>query len=90
VLHCDEYVSYIAVREFQLTWFAVVFLGTLNSSILVCQYSATNNLLPGMDGCYNLTPVFEWINRCIISIFLVFMIAFMPLFIQGMHDLLFH
>jgi 1,3-beta-glucan synthase len=41
-----------------------------------------------MDGCYNLTPVFDWIHRCIISIFLVFMIAFLPLFIQGMHDLL--
>jgi 1,3-beta-glucan synthase len=64
----------------------VVFLGTLNSSILVCQYSAAGTILPGMDGCYNLTPVFDWIHRCIISIFLVFMIAFLPLFIQGTHD----
>ncbi|KAG1870333.1 glycosyl transferase [Suillus tomentosus] len=39
-----------------------------------------------MDDCYNLTPVFDWIHRCIISIFLKFMIAFLPLFIQGMRD----
>ncbi|KAF9238943.1 glycosyltransferase family 48 protein [Melanogaster broomeanus] len=32
--------------------------------------------------CYNLNPVFSWIQHCIISIFLVFMISFLPLFIQ--------
>ncbi|KAF8964745.1 1,3-beta-glucan synthase [Flammula alnicola] len=36
----------------------------------------------GQAGCYNLDPVFAWIQRCIISIFLVFMIAFLPLFLQ--------
>ena len=36
-------------------------------------------------GCYNLIPVFDWIKRCIVSIFLVFFIAFLPLFLQGMY-----
>ncbi|KAJ7937970.1 glycosyl transferase, partial [Mycena leptocephala] len=35
-----------------------------------------------MAGCYNLSPVFDWIHRCIFSLLLVFMIAFLPLFLQ--------
>jgi len=61
----------------------VVFLGTLYSSVIVCEFNANGQLLNGADGCYFLTPVFDWIKRCIISIFLVFMIAFLPLFLQG-------
>ncbi|KAG2159276.1 glycosyltransferase family 48 protein [Suillus bovinus] len=77
--HINNMLVILAVQCFIVT---MVFLGTLNSSILVCQYSSAGTVLPGMDGCYNLTPVFDWIHRCIISIFLVFMIAFLPLFIQ--------
>ncbi|KAJ7598204.1 1,3-beta-glucan synthase component FKS1 [Mycena floridula] len=33
-------------------------------------------------GCYNLVPVFDWIRHRIISILLVFLIAFLPLFLQ--------
>lgn len=61
----------------------VVFLGTLNSSVTICQYTSAGTAIPG---CYNLTPVFQWIQRCIISIFLVFFIAFLPLFIQGIYS----
>ena len=60
----------------------VVFLGTLNSELTLCQYSKSGAFI-GTSGCYNLQPVFDWINRSIISIFLVFMIAFLPLFLQG-------
>jgi hypothetical protein len=67
----------------------VVFLGTLNSSILFCQYSAAGTVPPVTDGYYNLTPVFDWIHCIIISILLVFMIAFLPLFTQGMHACLY-
>ena len=63
---------------------SVVFLGTLNSSVRICKYTASGQFLAGQAGCYNLVPVFEWITHCIISIFLVFMIAFLPLFLQGM------
>ncbi|KIM51284.1 glycosyltransferase family 48 protein [Scleroderma citrinum Foug A] len=35
-----------------------------------------------MNGYYNLIPVLDWIHWCIISIFLVWMIAFLPLFFQ--------
>jgi 1,3-beta-glucan synthase len=40
-------------------------------------------MIGGQQGCYNLVPVFDWINRCIIGILLVFVISFLPLFLQG-------
>ncbi|KAH9170460.1 1,3-beta-glucan synthase component-domain-containing protein [Lactarius sanguifluus] len=61
---------------------SLVFLGTLNSQLAICRYSSTGQPLNGQGGCYNLHPVFNWIHHCIISIFLVFMIAFLPLFMQ--------
>lgn len=60
----------------------VLFLGTLNEQLRVCEYQ-NGQAIADQSGCYNLFPVFEWIRRCIISIFLVFMIAFLPLFLQG-------
>jgi hypothetical protein len=62
---------------------SVVFLGTLNKSLLVCKFDTNNASGRGQAGCYNLVPIFDWIRRCIISIFLVFVIAFLPLFLQG-------
>ena len=61
----------------------VVFLGTLHSQLTTCRYTSTGQPVGNQGGCYNLQPVFSWIERCIISIFLVFMIAFLPLFLQG-------
>ncbi|KAF8870391.1 1,3-beta-glucan synthase component-domain-containing protein [Gymnopilus junonius] len=61
---------------------SMVFLRTLNSNLTICKYTSTGQSLGGQAGCYNLIPVFAWIQRCIISIFLVFMIAFLPLFLQ--------
>ena len=60
----------------------MVFLGTLNDQLDICEYTRSGQLI-GPTGCYNLTPAFQWIDHCIISIFLVFMIAFLPLFLQG-------
>lgn len=71
----------MSVQVFML---ALVFLGTLNKQLQVCKYNGSGDILPGQSGCYNLQPVFQWIKRCIISIFLVFWIAFVPLFVQGM------
>jgi len=65
----------------------VVFLGTLNKQLAICVYDKNGELdrtKGNQAGCYNLSPVFDWIRHCIISIFLVFFIAFLPLFLQGM------
>ncbi|KAI6167030.1 glycosyltransferase family 48 protein [Pisolithus thermaeus] len=62
----------------------VLYIGTLNKQLAICQVDSQGNVLGGQQatGCYNLVPVFDWIKRCIVSIFMVFFIAFLPLFLQ--------
>ena len=64
----------------------MLFIGTLNKQLGICKVDSQGNVIGGQPGCYNLIPVFDWIRRCIISIFLVFFIAFLPLFLQGMYS----
>nr|AAF04861.1 Fks1p [Yarrowia lipolytica] len=37
-------------------------------------------------GCYNLKPVLDWIRRCVLSIFIVFFISFVPLVVQELTE----
>jgi 1,3-beta-glucan synthase len=64
---------------------SVLYIGTLNKQLAICRVDGQGNVIGGQPGCYNLIPVFDWIKRCITSIFLVFFIAFLPLFLQGEH-----
>jgi len=66
-----------------LILFSVLYIGTLNKQLAICRVDGQGNVIGGQPGCYNLIPVFDWIKRCITSIFLVFFIAFLPLFLQG-------
>lgn len=34
------------------------------------------------EGCHNLIPVIEWLKRVVLSIFVVFFVSFLPLFLQ--------
>ncbi|KAI0034779.1 1,3-beta-glucan synthase [Vararia minispora EC-137] len=77
--HINNMLVILSVQVFILT---MVFLGTLNSSLPVCKTGTAGAILPNQGVCYNLYPVTQWIQRSIISIFLVFMIAFLPLFMQ--------
>ncbi|KAJ7594205.1 1,3-beta-glucan synthase [Mycena floridula] len=77
--HINNMLVILSVQVFIVT---MVFLGTLNSALTICKYTDAGQFIGGQAGCYNLVPVFDWINRCIISIFLVFLIAFLPLFLQ--------
>ncbi|PWN32431.1 putative 1,3-beta-D-glucan synthase subunit [Meira miltonrushii] len=75
----------LVIMSVQLFMFAMVFIGTLNSSLNICGVT-DNDYQTGLPGCYYLHPVFLWIKRTIISIFLVFMIAFLPLFLQELSE----
>jgi 1,3-beta-glucan synthase len=66
-----------------LTLLTVVFIGILNKQLAICKVDSQGNVIGGQGGCYNLIPVFDWVRRSIVSIFLVFMVAFLPLFLQG-------
>ncbi|EAU84099.2 1,3-beta-glucan synthase [Coprinopsis cinerea okayama7 len=77
--HINNMLVILSVQTFIVT---MVFLGSMNSRLTICEYTKSGQMIGNQGGCYNLVPVFEWIERCIISIFLVFMIAFLPLFLQ--------
>ncbi|KAF9430092.1 1,3-beta-D-glucan synthase [Podila epigama] len=59
----------------QLFLFSMLFIGAMASSVEICSDVV-------QDTCVNLVPVFDWIKRCVLSIFIVFFIAFLPLFLQ--------
>lgn len=65
----------------------------MNMSVLVrdstiCEYDrhAPITNLHRPLGCNNLIPVIEWLERCVLSIFVVFFISFFPLFVQEMTE----
>ena len=70
-----------------LTLLIVMYIGTLNKQLAICRVDSRGEVIGGQGGCYNLIPVFDWIRRCIVSIFLVFFIAFLPLFLQGAYPI---
>ncbi|TFK29933.1 1,3-beta-glucan synthase [Coprinopsis marcescibilis] len=77
--HVNNILVIYSIQIFMLT---LLYIGTLNKRLGICQVDTRGEVLPGQPGCYHLIPVFDWIRRCIVSIFLVFFIAFLPLFLQ--------
>ncbi|PSN62636.1 1,3-beta-glucan synthase component GLS2 [Corynespora cassiicola Philippines] len=72
----------------QCFMFVLLNLGALNHETILCSF---NQDLPITDpewpnGCANLVPVFDWVARCIVSIFIVFFISFVPLVVQELTE----
>ncbi|KAH8727038.1 putative 1,3-beta-glucan synthase component FKS1 [Phaeosphaeriaceae sp. PMI808] len=72
----------------QCFMFVLLNLGALHHETILCAF---NKDIPITDpqwpnGCANLVPVFDWVARCIISIFIVFFISFVPLVVQELTE----
>lgn len=72
----------------QLFMIVMTNIGSLAHESIMCYYDKD---LPITDpqvpkGCYNLKPVMGWLQRCILSIFIVFFIAFVPLVVQELTE----
>lgn len=76
----------LVILSVQLFMYVLVFLGTMNRELQICRYTSDGQFVGGQGGCYNLVPVYDWIKRCVISIFIVFFIAFLPLFLQELTE----
>ncbi|KAG0217613.1 1,3-beta-D-glucan synthase [Mortierella sp. GBA43] len=70
--HINNIFIMLSVQLFMLS---MLFIGSMSSTVEVCADA-------DQDGCVNLVPVFDWIKRCVLSIFIVLFIAFVPLFFQ--------
>ncbi|KAI6952716.1 1,3-beta-glucan synthase component, partial [Hortaea werneckii] len=55
-------------------------VGALRNQTITCHYNhnvpITDPLYP--TGCANIVPIMDWVQRCIVSIFIVFFISFVP------------
>lgn len=65
-----------------------IHLAALSNDSVLCTY---NKDVPFTDprnpaGCYNLIPVIDWVQRCVLSIFIVFGISFIPLCVQELME----
>ncbi|KAG0353747.1 1,3-beta-D-glucan synthase, partial [Gamsiella multidivaricata] len=74
--HINNIFIMLAVQLFMIS---MLFIGAMASSVEVCADVT-------QDDCVNLVPVYDWIKRCVMSIFIVFFIAFLPLFLQELME----
>ncbi|EMC99957.1 glycosyltransferase family 48 protein [Baudoinia panamericana UAMH 10762] len=72
----------------QLFMWCLINLGALRHETITCHYNhnvpLTDPLYP--TGCANTVPIMNWVERCIVSIFIVFFISFVPLTIQELTE----
>ncbi|KAI9363782.1 1,3-beta-glucan synthase component-domain-containing protein [Pilaira anomala] len=71
--HMNNIMIIFAVQVFLL---CMTLVGTMAAGLPHC--TGTN--------CFDVRPVYEWLKRCILSIFMVFFIAFLPLFLQELTE----
>lgn len=71
--HMNNIMIIFAVQVFL---FCMTLVGTMAAGLPHCK--GTN--------CFDMRPVYDWLQRCILSIFMVFFIAFLPLFLQELTE----
>lgn len=81
--HINNIMVILAV---QLFMFSLMFIGSLYSTLEPCPDTNGITYVLGTGTCYYLNPVRYWVQRTVISILLVFMIAFLPLFLQELSE----
>jgi 1,3-beta-glucan synthase len=83
--HINNVLIIFSVQMFML---CLINLGALSHETIQCKVKEG---VPGTDplyptGCANLQPVLDWVFRCILSIFIVFFISFIPLTFQELTE----
>ena len=72
----------------QLFMFCLINLGALRHETIICRYNKNTPITDPLHptGCADLVPVLHWVERCIVSIFIVFFISFVPLVVQELTE----
>ncbi|PYH84167.1 1,3-beta-glucan synthase component GLS2 [Aspergillus uvarum CBS 121591] len=83
--HINNMFIMLSVQMFMIV---LVNLGALRHETITCKFNSdlpiTDPLRPTY--CADLTPIVNWVNRCVISIFIVFFISFVPLAVQELTE----
>jgi 1,3-beta-glucan synthase len=72
----------------QCFMFVLLHLGALHHETVLCHFDRNTPITDPQwpNGCANLTPVFDWVSRSIMSIFIVFFISLVPLVAQALME----
>ncbi|KAJ6051269.1 hypothetical protein N7460_001803 [Penicillium canescens] len=83
--HLNNMFIMLSVQMFMIV---LINLGALKHETIMCRFNSdlpiTDPLQPTL--CANLIPILDWVNRCVISIFIVFFISFVPLAVQELTE----
>lgn len=76
------------ILSVQLFMIVMINLGALKNQVVLCDYDRGQPIIDELKpiGCRNLQPILDWVDRCILSIFIVFFIAFVPLCVQELTE----
>ncbi|OAD78252.1 beta 1,3 glucan synthase [Phycomyces blakesleeanus NRRL 1555(-)] len=83
--HINNIFIMLSVHMFMIV---LLFLASMSVPLLVCEFDkdAPPEAPRTPDGCYDLVPIYNWLKRVVISIFAVFFISFLPLFLQELTE----
>lgn len=83
--HINNLFIMLSVQMFMI---CLINIGSLKHETIMCKVKSgvpiTDPLMP--TGCADLTPIEDWIRRCVISICIVFLISFVPLVVQELTE----
>lgn len=83
--HVNNIFIIFSVQMFMLI---MLHIGALNNQVVVCDYDKNKPITDELSpvGCRNITPILKWVERCVLSIFIVFFISFVPLVVQELTE----
>ncbi|KAI0005221.1 glycosyltransferase family 48 protein [Xylariaceae sp. FL0662B] len=83
--HLNNIFIMLSVQMFMIV---LINIGALRNQTIACEYNRdvpiTDPLFP--TGCQNTDALMDWVYRCVISIFVVFFLAFVPLVVQELTE----
>ena len=79
--HLNNFFIQLSLQMFLLT---LVNMNSLAHESIICSYDRNRPITAVLYpiGCYNLSPVIDWVRRYTLSIFIVFWIAIVPMIVQ--------
>jgi 1,3-beta-glucan synthase len=79
--HLNNIFIMLSVQFFMIT---LINLGAIKHEVISCEYDPdvpiTDEKVP--TACNDIQPIMDWVYRCVLSIFIVFFMSFIPLVIQ--------
>ncbi|ORX81310.1 family 48 glycosyltransferase [Basidiobolus meristosporus CBS 931.73] len=80
--HINNIMVMMTVQLFLLT---LTFVSSLARLLTPCDYDNFQGILTP-PGCYDYSPVIHWVQRTVIAILMMFLVAFLPLFLQVLSE----